>query len=154
VPGFAWFEDPADLVRRPHECERGVDEAVRAFLADQEADRERVFLVGEGYGATVAFDVALRAPGLFRGVLMVDGPIHPDTPLDLARRAAALGLRTALLSFEGAPKAPTEASSKGSDAKRWLEACGFSAPVVHADPGATSTDRSNRLRQTLESWFR
>jgi len=118
--GMRWLEEPDDLLRRSAECTRRVLGDVREFLEHHPVDPERVWIAGEGTGAMVAFELALRAPGLFRGVVLVDGPIHPGTSVDQARRAASLGLRTALVLDAGVAER----------VKRWLADCGFADPAV------------------------
>lgn len=90
--GMAWLVDPHDLVRRPELGEGRVAAAVKRFSDAHAFDRSRVWIVGVGQGALIAFDVATRAPGLFRGVLAIDGPLHPETPPERVRRAASMGL--------------------------------------------------------------
>ncbi|MBI5433819.1 MAG: hypothetical protein HZA52_13385, partial [Planctomycetes bacterium] len=90
--GMHWLIEPSDLQRRPDLFETRVAVAVRTFSSAHPIDRSRVWIAGVGEGALVAFDLATRAPGLFRGVLVLDGPIHPETPLERARRAASMGL--------------------------------------------------------------
>ncbi len=139
--GMTWFEDPQDLERKPLEIERDVEEAVRAFLERNEVDRERIWIAGEGLGATVAFDVALRAPGLYRAVLVAGGPIHHATAVDRARRAAALGLRAACLvgARDDAPRIA-----------RWLEQCGFQGARV--EPLGVESDRTFALLGILHGF--
>jgi serine/threonine protein kinase/predicted esterase len=150
--GMTWFEDPGDLEKKPLEVERDVEDAVRTFLSRHEVDRGRIWIGGEGLGAMVAFDVALRAPGLYKGALLVGGPIHPDTPPDRARRAASLGLRTAYVVGPGVPGCPLDSAELGERVGRWLSQCGFvDARIVRPREGE-STDRVSPLRSVLESW--
>ena len=139
--GLDWFEDPSALVDTPALYERGVLEAVRGFLTGHEVDRERVWLAGEGHGALLAFDVALRSPGLFTGVVLRNGAIHPETPRDLARRAAALGLRVVFVADDGDPLV-------GEQVAAWLAELGFDRPMV-ACPAAQELSIETLLRQAL-----
>jgi serine/threonine protein kinase/predicted esterase/Tfp pilus assembly protein PilF len=150
--GMAWFEDPDDLVRKPTECERGVCDAARAFMADHSIDPSRVWIAGEGLGAMVAFDVALRAPGLFKSVMLVDGPIHPETSLVHARRAASLGLRTAFVIDAGIVSAKLAPSTLAAAVGRWLTECGFVDPQVITRPAEGEGDGADLLRGVLTGW--
>jgi predicted esterase len=126
--GLDWFEHARDLLRQPS-CEKSVLAAVRAFAADHDFDGERVWIAGAGQGALVAFDVALRYPGLFRGVVLSDGVPHPETPPARARAGAALGLRVVLAADPAEPArlAPIEG---------WLGDLGFDVRVVsEMEPG-------------------
>jgi serine/threonine protein kinase/predicted esterase len=128
--GMRWLEEPNDLVRRSAECARNVMETVRTFLEDHPVDPDRVWIAGEGAGAMVAFEVALRAPGLFRGVILVDGPIHPDTSPDQARRAASLGLRAAFVLDAGTSATRLDSAALAARVREWLADCGFPEPCV------------------------
>lgn len=105
-----WLSEPADLARRPELFEPRVAASVRRFSATRAIDRSRVWIAGLGEGGLVAFDVATRAPGLFRGVLVVDGPLHPDAPRERVRRAASMGLEVELVLREGSPRWTTDAA--------------------------------------------
>lgn len=108
--GMHWLSEPADLARRPELFEPRVATSVRRFSATRAIDRSRVWIAGLGEGGLVAFDVATRAPGLFRGVLVVDGPLHPDAPRERVRRAASMGLEVELVLREGSPRWTTDAA--------------------------------------------
>jgi serine/threonine protein kinase/tetratricopeptide (TPR) repeat protein/poly(3-hydroxybutyrate) depolymerase len=111
--GFAWVDDLEDFAREPWRQEAACAEAIGAFLASREVDRARVLVAGEGGGALVAFDLALRAPGLVRGVLLVQGPALVQVPATRARTAAALGLRAAALLAPGVPPSWVDPSVPG-----------------------------------------
>ncbi|HEV8113947.1 MAG TPA: protein kinase [Planctomycetota bacterium] len=144
--GMTWFEDPRDLVRKPLDVEQTVEDAVRPFLVEHAVDRDRIWIAGEGAGAMVAFDVALRAPGLYRAVVLVGGPIHPGTSPDRARRAASLGLRTAYVVAE-----PIATPEVGARVRRWLETCGFVDPTILEPRPADAAVRIGLLRSVFES---
>jgi serine/threonine protein kinase/predicted esterase len=153
--GMTWYEDPQDLERKPLELEGDLEECVRSFLAHHEVDRDRIWIAGEGVGATVAFDAALRAPGLYKGVLLADGPIHPATPVERARRAASLGMRAGCL-VEARKSAGDAAGASGVPVSsveatgRWLAQCGFADPkVVRIGEGE---DRSLALLDVLRGF--
>jgi serine/threonine protein kinase/predicted esterase len=93
--GLAWIDDVESLARPPRPDEDAVMDALRAHCAAHAAPGRRVLLVGEGTGALLAFDIALRAPGLVRGVLLVQGPALLDDVRARALTAAALGVRVA-----------------------------------------------------------
>jgi len=150
--GMTWFEDASDLAEKPLEVERDVEVAVRAFLARHAVDRGRIWIGGEGLGAMVAFDVALRAPGLYKAALLVGGPIHPDTAPERARRAASLGLRTAYVVDPGAAGPDLEASELGGRVERWLRSCGFVDPRILSGGAGGHAERVRPLRSVLESW--
>ena len=90
-------------------------------------DTSRVFIVAEGSGVQVAFDLACRAPGIVRGALLVDGPIHPSLSAESARTAAAAGSIVRLVPSG----ALDERSQRRSDlCRRYFEHCGFGASVL------------------------
>jgi len=106
---------------------------LRAALADTTLERGRVVLVGEGLGATIALDLALLAPGLFKKVLLVNGVPHRTSSDGRAAGAVALGVEVQLVWTERGPLPLVTAVSNESLASKveiWLqEACGLSAKV-------------------------
>jgi predicted esterase len=150
--GMTWLEDPNELVRNPIERERDICDAARAFMAEHAIDRDRVWIAGEDLGAMLAFDVALRAPGLFKAVLLVNGPIHPETSLVHAHRAASLGLRTAFVVDAAIPSSPLDPAGVAAQVDRWLRECGFVEPQVVARSIGDPADGKDPLRCILKSW--
>mgnify|MGYP001352493529 CR=1 FL=1 len=125
--GAQWFKATArpaqDLA--PHEAR--VLQAVESVLAAHPIDRERVWIVGEGASAMLAFELAARAPGLFRAAVLADGPIHPQYSPSEVRRAASVGLR--VLALLG-PRSPTWSAHAERDVlaarlEDWLRAYSF-----------------------------
>lgn len=84
--GMTWVEDLERYRSRFLFDERPVTDALLEARRRYRIDPARVVIAGEGLGGTLAFNVAVRAPGLFRGVLMTGGSVH----LDLARARAEL----------------------------------------------------------------
>ncbi len=95
--GLAWFSDLAAFVEQPWIVERPLLEQIDAALKEHALDPARVVLAGEGQGGIVAFDLALRAPGRFRGVCVEDAACPGDDSVRRARVAAALGCRLAFV---------------------------------------------------------
>ncbi len=79
--GMTWVEDLERYGSRALHDERTVTDALLEARRRFRVDPTRVLIAGEGLGGTVAFNVAVRAPGLFRGVLLTGATID----LDLAR---------------------------------------------------------------------
>ncbi|HEX5011158.1 MAG TPA: hypothetical protein VFY71_12230, partial [Planctomycetota bacterium] len=90
--GLAWMDDVESFARPPRPAEEAVMDALRTWCATHAVDRRRVLVAGEGTGALLAFDLALRAPGLVRGVLLIQGPALLDDVHARALTAAALGV--------------------------------------------------------------
>ena len=99
-------------------------DALRAWCAGHAVDRRRVIVAGEGTGALLAFDLALRAPGLVRGVLLVQGPALLQDVRTRALTAAALGVRVGV----------------------WVDP---DRPVPWTAPGITPTDYAQELGRRL-----
>jgi tetratricopeptide (TPR) repeat protein/predicted esterase len=91
--GLAWLDDVEGFARPPRPAEDAVMESLRDYCSRHAVDRRRVLVAGEGSGALLAFDLALRAPGLVRGVLLLQGPALLDDVHARALTAAALGVR-------------------------------------------------------------
>lgn len=143
--GFAWIEDLSDFAEQPWRQEAACAEALTGFLDARAIDRERVLAVGVGSGALVAFDLGLRAPGLVRGVLLVQGPAFAHVPPNRARTAAALGLRARGLFEPAVPIAWLEhgidAESYGKVLGEWLADHGLDGAI-----GTLPSDAGQRAR--------
>jgi serine/threonine protein kinase/poly(3-hydroxybutyrate) depolymerase len=125
--GVQWFKPAARPAQEMAPHEERVLRAVEKLLASHSIDRERVWIVGEGASAMLAFELAARAPGLFRAALLADGPIHPQYSPSEVRRAASVGLR--VLALLG-PRAPTWSAHAERDVlaarvEDWLRAYSF-----------------------------
>ena len=145
--GMKWFEDVRELVERPNRHGQRILDLVDEALERHALDRERVFLAGAGEAAPLAFDLALRAPGRFRGVLLVDGTILPEVALDRCRRAAAFGLavRVAIADPEhlAGELGPDALAQHALDVEGWLDERGLEAVVeVHGRGAVRSLARS------------
>jgi len=140
--GGAWLSDAEDLARRPWRYVEPALDDVRRVVAAHPIDRARVVAVGEEAGAAVAFEMACRASGLFSGVVLVDGAVHPGLAAASAPAAAALGLRVEAL---------VEASSGDPRAAERLEQClrhlGFGAErgVVHTSDADSLATRASSI---------
>jgi predicted esterase len=153
--GRKWFEDARELVEQPNRHGQRILDLVDEALQRQELDRERVFLAGAGEAAPLAFDLALRAPGRFRGVLLVDGTILPEVALDRCRRAAAFGL--AVRVSIGGPEhlagqpGPDALAQHAVDVEDWLARRGLDARVeLHGRGAPPAQDLARSLSALLE----
>ena len=157
--GFDWFGPGADPSSVPFEERARLARALLDVLETREVDRARVAVVGEGTAAPLAFDLALRAPGLVRALLLVDGPAPLGSASRRARVAAALGLRADVAISRGAAVPWTVDDLEPrvyADALRfWLGLQGLTpiecfllVPPIAA-PG--DSDRALQLRTRLES---
>jgi tetratricopeptide (TPR) repeat protein/predicted esterase len=90
--GMAWVEDLAAFVEAPPAIEQRVRAALDTASARLHVDLRNVLVAGEGHAAPVAFDLAVRAPGVFHGVLLHDGPPHVGAASESLRTAASIGL--------------------------------------------------------------
>jgi len=131
--GQSWIDDERTILADPRPRSRELLVHLRAALADTTLERGRVVLVGEGLGATIALDLALLAPGLFKKVLLVNGAPHRTSSDGRAAGAAALGVEVRLVwNAQGPLPLVTAVSNEtvASEVEIWLqEACGLSARV-------------------------
>jgi serine/threonine protein kinase/predicted esterase len=95
--GLAWFGDLATFAEQPWSVERPILAELDRVLRAYPVDPARVILAGTGQGGTVAFDLALRAPGKFCGVLATGCSWPNDGAAGRARVAAALGQHAAVV---------------------------------------------------------
>jgi len=154
--GSAWVDDLAGFAEQPWKVEAACADALTEFLAAHPVDRERVLAVGEGSGALVAFDLGLRAPGLVRGVLLVQGPALAEIPSNRPRTAAALGLRARQVVDPSAPipwlAQGVSARAYGSALSAWLAGQGLDGRLdeLPSEPEA----RARTLAAAVRSLWR
>jgi predicted esterase len=96
--GSTWFEAIDDYAAKYYVYEKPVNDAVTAFKKDHTIDKSQVVVAGEGLGGLVALDVAINGPGLYKGVVSLNGVFQPEILAGRAPSAAKMGLRVALLS--------------------------------------------------------
>ncbi len=152
--GLSWLEQPVDLARDRWDYEPAVHDQVREFALEHRLDRERVWVAGEGMGGIVAFDLAMRAPGLFRGVVLCDAPLLPATDASRVRVAAALGTRVAYVARTeaGVPLlvSGSDPETLASTVKAWLGALELGAARVDVERAWSAPDaRSQALIEAL-----
>lgn len=113
---FRATESPAAAVRRilnggPDDVmdrlEEGVFSAVRGLRRQLHVHSERIFLVGVGEGAAVAFRLGLRFPDRFAGVVSINGWL-PGGDAPLVRLKECRDLRILMLHGEWNARAPIE----------------------------------------------
>jgi len=147
--GMRWFEDLEAYRGRPGPTQDPVLEALRAFAAEHEIDRGRVLIAGEREGGLVALDVALRAPGVFRGVLLANAPVHPETSASRTRTAAFFGLAVEVLVDPARPLpgcAPEGRAALAGALGEWLARRGLGGPTaVRVEAGPWSPEREAQL---------
>lgn len=125
-----WVDSLEDFASRPWTYEEPILAEITRACEDPRVDRARVFLVSEGSGGWIAFDLATRVPGLVRGAWLVDGCMHPTLRREGARRAAATG-SIVRMSFTTAAESANDRRTRFLDACRaYLEHCGFGAQAV------------------------
>jgi pimeloyl-ACP methyl ester carboxylesterase len=134
--GRAWVAMTTDFAKRPWAYEEPVVAALTSFCETHAIDPGRVFVVGEGSGALVAFDLAARAPGLVRGALIVDGPVHAALSGESASTAAASGSSVRVIVGRSAAD-PTVAAALFV---RFLLNCGFGNRTTRIDDDANGHD--------------
>jgi len=87
-----WFLDLQDLEERQDVLARAVLAGLESLPADVERDPARTWIIATREGAPLAVALALRFPGLLRGLLLLDGPPSANTLRPAARTAALSGL--------------------------------------------------------------
>ncbi len=99
--GMSWFDTIEGYSDNHWTYERTVHHAVNAFKQQHELEVQRVFLAGEGQGATVAFNIAVTAPGLYKGVLLLNGLPLLQLAAPQGQLAGRMGLRAHLIIERG-----------------------------------------------------
>ncbi len=103
--GMTFVRDFGAYRQRPWLDEKPILDAVTTVKKTHKLDARRVYLVGEGNSAPVAFNAAVSSPGLFRGVIVCDGPILPEVSASKAANAGKMGLAVQVLLRPGTAQA-------------------------------------------------
>ena len=91
--GMSWFNSPLSYPKTFRNDERPVFDALLNFQKTHKLIAERVFIAGDGIGATVAFNIATAKSSAFRGVVMVDGIVISQLAGSRVAGASKAGLR-------------------------------------------------------------
>ncbi len=110
--GMSWMTDPQSYEKGYWKYEKPINAAFDAFNKQQKIDKTRVFIAGEGQGGLVAFNVAIGAPGLYKGVLVLDAPVLMSLVSQKAASAGKMGFRGKLLLGKTIFGAPTDTDPK------------------------------------------
>ena len=95
--GMSWFDDLEQYRQRFVDYETTINRAVKAFSRQHALDRQRVTIAGTGQGGMVAFNVAVHGSGFYRGVLVLNGPLHEELAQPKFAQAAESGLKVRVL---------------------------------------------------------
>ncbi len=145
APAPAWVEDLRDFVERPWSYQEPILEAVQRACEGAPIDSLRIAIVGEGSAALPAFDLSMRASGIFRAVLVLDGPVDTALARENAETASAAGLRVTVW------RRDAPGSGLGERFRRWFLRFGFGArgELVDLAPQATETELEAGVRARL-----
>ena len=131
--GFEWYEDLSVFARAPWFTEDELLPHVQRFQREHPEAFGRTLLAGEGAGAAVAFDLALRSPGQWLGVLLVDSPLLLAGNERRLLLATALGLRVRVVLDPERPIAGWASPGEYAEALRaWLAEEGEAGAVTIA----------------------
>jgi serine/threonine protein kinase len=151
---LSWFGELDNFLEDPWATLRQPAAVIAAFAQEHELDPRRVLLVGEGSGAPVAFDLALRAPGFFRATLLLDGlpsPSCTEVQLSLTR---VCGSRFRLLLGEGDASSwrPVDASPEriAQELGTWLASGGLEARAEAVVGRALDLPRARLVQEVSE----
>jgi predicted esterase len=96
--GMRWFDHWFDYAGQPWVYEKNISVAVDLFKKSRKVDPAQLFIVGEGQGGMVAFNVAIGAPGTYKGVVVCGSTILGNQATAArAKTAANAGLNVRLL---------------------------------------------------------
>jgi predicted esterase len=156
--GMQWFASAQRYTQAAWKYERNVNAAVDAFKKEHKLDKNRVFIAGEGQGGMLAFNIAISAPGLYKGVLVFDSPLALALAQPKAANAVKMGFRGRV--FANTTRlfgAPPEA-----DLAKFIESIGqgltklnltgvtLSTYVLDAEP---AEQRRRLAREALSEWL-
>jgi poly(3-hydroxybutyrate) depolymerase len=95
--GMLWIDGLDRYRARTWYFEKPVRDAVTELRRTRAIDPERVYLAGEDLGGTLAFNVAVHSPEIYRGCVLIDATVPFDLASEVAASLDPLGLRVALL---------------------------------------------------------
>lgn len=156
--GMQWFASAQRYTQAAWKYERNVNAALEAFKKEHDLDKSRVFIAGEGQGGMLAFNVAISAPGLYKGVLVFDSPLALAIAQPKAANAAKMGFRGRV--FVNTTRlfgAPPEA-----DLAKVIESIGQGLTTLNLTGVALRTyvlepvpaeQRRNLAREALREWL-
>lgn len=150
--GMSWYDSLEGYRERSWTYERTVARAVQAFKGEHRLDLQRVYLAGEGQGASVAFNVAVTAPGLYRGALLLNGFPNFELARERAQLAGRMGFRAQLVLESSADlDLPAEPSTQqsGQRAVSLLERWGIASRVESLGEGAGPAATQEALLEAL-----
>ena len=151
--GMNWYDTLEEYTAKPFLYERSVNDVVSAFQKEHPIDRSKVVVAGEGVGGLVALNVAINGPGLYKGVVTLNGKFQPALYAGKAPAAGKMGLKVALLHDAPAADAPKEAgpaevaSAETKSLQTW--GLGGEAKVLAADPA--DADRKKALVEAIRA---
>ena len=91
--GMTWFTNFEEFSRRYWVAEEPLKPALEALAKKKPIDPARTVIVGEGQGALIAFNVAMRAPRKYAAVLTVNGPFLANLTSSYNPNAVGAGLQ-------------------------------------------------------------
>jgi phospholipase/carboxylesterase len=148
-PGsFSWLHQPADYWPALAEFDSAV-ETLRKFIQVlprlYNADPDRIYLMGFSQGAAVSISLALRHPGLIRGIASLVGFAPSEKPADVADILAGLPVFMAVGTED--LRVPIEESQRSADLLRRAGA------VLTYEEYPTGHKISTEGMKDLQSWW-
>lgn len=105
--GMRWFDFWFNFAERSFLYEKSVTAAVDLFKKEHKVDPARMLLVGDGQGGMVAFDLALGAPGSWKGVVVFGSTLVDNAHTNaLARTAGRASLPVRVVVPDGPIHSP------------------------------------------------
>lgn len=95
--GMYWIFSAQAYQQKPWADERPVQDAYSAFSKTNKVDKTRILIAGEGYGGTIAINVAAASPYLYKGALSIGGVMLSPVVSAKAANASKAGLRVEVL---------------------------------------------------------
>lgn len=147
--GMAWFDDQQAFMAKPFLFERTVSDGVSAFKKEHKLDKARVFIAGENIGGILATDIAVAGPGLYKGVLNVNGSLPRPLIEKKAADAGKMGLKLRLVldavDWKQRVEKPEEFDKLLSDMNQSLTKWGIQGGVSAYTPDAKDPDQWHKL---------
>jgi phospholipase/carboxylesterase len=150
VIGYGWFPIAPDQAPDPEAIERART-AIEAFLADALAiypiDRKRLVIAGFSQGGFMAYQIALRDPARFAGLLALSSWLPPELAKQIPRQEAHAELPTLVVHGSDDPMVSVDRARESRDALLSL-----GVPTVYREFGMGHEIRPEALREIV-TWL-
>jgi len=146
--GYGWFPLSPERPPRAEEIEAAraaLERFLDAALAQYPADRERVVIGGFSQGGFMAYQLALRAPARFAGLMALSSWLPAELAKEIPKQPAHAELPTLVIHGSDDSMVPVDRARESRDAL-----LGLGVPTVYREFGMGHEIRPEALQVALD----